>query len=43
MMMGVQMAVKSVSSFGDIVNKLEPQDYKLKYYFELLPRRRVGE
>ncbi|KAL4484387.1 hypothetical protein ABPG74_019564 [Tetrahymena malaccensis] len=44
MMMGVQMAVKSVQSYNENqINKLEPQDFKLKYYFELLPRRRVGE
>ncbi|EAR82478.2 phosphatidylinositol 4-phosphate 5-kinase (macronuclear) [Tetrahymena thermophila SB210] len=43
MMMGVQMAVRSVSSYGEEIIKLESEDFKLKYYFELLPRRRVGE
>lgn len=37
MMMGIQMAVRSASSVLD--NNLIPDDFKLKYYFELLPKR----
>lgn len=41
MMMGIQMAVKSASSILD--KNVSDHDYKLKYYFELLPKRQVGE
>ncbi len=36
------MAVKSVSSILD-KNALTSKDFKLKYYFELLPKRTGGE
>jgi 1-phosphatidylinositol-4-phosphate 5-kinase len=38
MMLGIQKAVKSVSNFleaGDFANK----EFKVKYYFELIPKR----
>ncbi|KAM3133933.1 hypothetical protein pb186bvf_013899 [Paramecium bursaria] len=37
MMIGLQMAVKSVNSVDDY--DVSQRDFKLKYYFELLPRR----
>lgn len=37
MMIGIQMAVKSVNAAEDLI--INPRDFQLKYYFELLPRR----
>ena len=36
MMLGIQMAVKSVGENHQ--EQLTPKDFKLKYYFELVPR-----
>jgi 1-phosphatidylinositol-4-phosphate 5-kinase len=41
MMLGIQMAVRSVKGFQEMIYE-EPQDFKLKYYFELVPRRFGG-
>lgn len=41
MMLGIQMAVKSASSI--LEKNLSEDDFQLKYYFELLPKRLVGE
>jgi 1-phosphatidylinositol-4-phosphate 5-kinase len=37
MMIGIQMAVKSVNAVEEL--SVQPRDFSLKYYFELLPRR----
>ena len=37
MMIGIRMAVKSIFMSNDYV--LSNKDFKLKYYFELIPRR----
>ena len=42
MMIGLQMAVRSVKSYDEMVNE-EPLDFGLKYYFELIPRRFGGD
>lgn len=36
MMLGVQMAVKSAILIGGY--RIQPKDFELKYYFELIPR-----
>ena len=41
MMIGIQMAVKSINTADDYV--IGAKDFKLKYYFELLPRRAGSE
>lgn len=38
MMIGIQMAVRSVRGFQEMIYE-EPKDFNLKYYFELIPRR----
>jgi 1-phosphatidylinositol-4-phosphate 5-kinase len=38
MMIGIQMAVRSVKGFQEMIYE-EPKDFALKYYFELIPRR----
>jgi 1-phosphatidylinositol-4-phosphate 5-kinase len=38
MMIGIQMAVRSVKGFQEMIYE-EPKDFGLKYYFELVPRR----
>jgi 1-phosphatidylinositol-4-phosphate 5-kinase len=38
MMIGIQMAVRSVRGFQEMIYE-EPKDFGLKYYFELVPRR----
>jgi 1-phosphatidylinositol-4-phosphate 5-kinase len=38
MMIGIQMAVRSVKGFQEMIYE-EPKDFDLKYYFELIPRR----
>lgn len=40
-MIGIQMAIKSINTADDYV--LVNKDFKLKYYFELLPRRTGSE
>lgn len=42
MMIGLQMAVRSVKSYEDMLTE-EPMDFGLKYYFELVPRRFGGD
>ena len=42
MMIGIQMAVRSVRGFQEMICE-EPKDFELKYYFELVPRRFGGE
>ncbi|CAD8183271.1 unnamed protein product [Paramecium pentaurelia] len=41
MMIGIQMAVSSINIADDY--EVGPKDFKLKYYFELLPRRAQGD
>ncbi|CAK85945.1 unnamed protein product (macronuclear) [Paramecium tetraurelia] len=41
MMIGIQMAVSSINVADDY--EVGPKDFKLKYYFELLPRRAQGD
>ncbi|CAD8049461.1 unnamed protein product [Paramecium sonneborni] len=41
MMIGIQMAVKSVNALSDYEVNLK--DFKLKYYFELMPKRTGNE
>lgn len=36
-MIGIQMAVKSVNALSDY--EVTQKDFKLKYYFELMPKR----
>jgi 1-phosphatidylinositol-4-phosphate 5-kinase len=38
MMIGIQMAVRSVRGFQEMICE-QPKDFGLKYYFELVPRR----
>lgn len=42
MMIGIQMAVRSVKGYQQMIYE-QPKDFKLKYYFELVPRRFGGE
>lgn len=41
MMIGIQMAVRSVKGYQEMIYE-EPKDFKLQYYFELIPRRFGG-
>ena len=41
MMLGIRMAVKSVFMENDY--KITPKDFKVKFYFELLPKRTGNE
>ncbi len=38
MMIGIQMAVRSIKGLQEIICE-EPKDFGLKYYFELIPRK----
>lgn len=43
MMMGISMAVKSVSNTYTQSDQITNRDFSVKYYFELLPKRIGGE